>query len=99
MQFNEKNSEFSERTVRSYSARPLTDYSFQAASMAKIGSRCLSSCRPSLRAISQDYFENEEPRSFASEALLFSVMMLAVLPPILNSANALMNLLRSMGTF
>ena len=98
-QFNEKNGKFGEREVRSCSALPLTDYSFRAGSMGKAGGRCLNSCRPSLRAISQDYFENEEPRNFAREAALFGVMMLAVLPPLLNSASALMNLLRSLGTF
>ena len=99
IQFNEKNGDFGERTLRNRSALPMTDYSFHAASMARTGSRCLGSCRPSLRAISQDYFENEEPRSFAIEALVFGVMMMTVLPPLLNSANALMNLLSSIGTF
>ena len=99
IQLNLKNGEFSERAARRSVILPPTDYSYHAASIGKTSNRCLSSCRPSLRAISQDYFENEEPRSFASEALLFSVMMITVLPPLLNSASALMNLLRSMGTF
>jgi hypothetical protein len=98
IQFIQKNGESSERS-RSCSAFPLTDYSYHAASMAKTGSRCFGSCRPSLRAISQDYFETEEPRSFASEALLFTVMMTTAILPILNSASALMHLLRSLGTF
>lgn len=98
-QFNEKCGEFSARALRCGSALPITDYSYQAASLAKTGTRCLSSCRPSFRSISQDYFENEEPRSLVSEAAFFSVMMMTASLLILNSAGALVNVLRAIGTF
>ena len=98
IQFDEKNSrDLSDRESRKGSALPKTDYSFQAASVAN-GSRCLGSCRSSFRAISQDYFKNEAPRSFASEAALFVVIVVTAALPILNSVSALVHLVRSFGT-
>ena len=97
IQFNEKSRcNFSERESRKGSALPKTDYSFQAASNG--GSRCLGSCRSSFRAISQEYFENEAPRSFASEAALFVVIVMTAALPIINSASALVHLVRSFAT-
>ena len=99
IQFNEKSRrDFSDRESCKGSALPKTDYSFQAASVANGGSRCFGSCRPSFRAISQDYFKNEAPRSFASEAAFFSVIVMTSALPILNSASALVHLVRSIGT-
>jgi len=96
IQFNEKRrGDLGDRESRKGFALPQTDYSFQAASVAKSGSLCFGSCRPSFRAISQDYFENEAPRSFAGEAVLFSVIVLTAALPILNSASALVHLVRS----
>ena len=100
IQFNDKSSgDFGERVSRKRSALPKTDYSYHAASMAKSGSRCFGTCRPSLRSISRNYFETEEPRNFLSEAALFSVLGLTAALPILNSVTALMNLLGSIAIF
>lgn len=99
-QLNERSRcNFSERESRKGSLLPKTDYNFQAASVPNGSSRCFSSCRPSFRTISQDYFENEARRSFAGEAILFSVIVMTAALPILNSASALAHLLRSIGTF
>jgi hypothetical protein len=99
IQFNEKSCRDSlSREPRKGSALPKTDYSFQAASVANGGGRCFGSCRPSFRSISQDYFKNEARRSFAGEAILFSVIVMTAALPILNSASALVHLVRSIGT-
>ena len=96
IQFTEKSRrDLSDRASRQGSARPQTDYSFHAASMANGGGRCFGARQPSFRAISQDYFKNEEPRSFAGEAALFLVIVLTAALPIINSASALMHLVRS----
>ena len=93
IQFNEKSrGDFSDR-----GSLPKTDYSFQAASVETGGGRCFCSCRTSFRAISQDYFKNEAPRNFASEAALFSVIVMTAALPILSSAIALVHLVRSFG--
>jgi hypothetical protein len=99
IQFNEKSRrDFSDRESRTGSTLLKTDYSFQAASVANGGGRCFGSCRQSFRAISQDYFKNEARRSFVSEAALFSVIVMTSALPILNSASALVHLVRSIGT-
>jgi hypothetical protein len=97
IQFNEKRrgGYLGDRESRKGFALPQTDYSFQAASVAKSGSLCFGSCRPSFRAISHDYFKNEAPRSFASEAALFVVIVMTAALPIVNSASALLHLVRS----
>ena len=95
IQFNEKSRrDLSDRAFRKGSLLPKTDYNFQAAS-ATNGGRCFGARRPSFRAISQDYFKNEEPRSFAGEAALFVVIVMTAALPIINSASALMHLVRS----
>jgi len=100
IQFNEKSyGHVSERASRKPSALPNMDYSFHGAAIAKSGSRSFCSCRPSLRSISRNYFETEEPRNFLSEAALFSVLGLTAALPILNSVTALMNLLGSIAIF
>lgn len=98
IQFNEKSRrDVSDRESRQGSL-PKTDYNFQAASVANGGGRCFGACRPSFRAISQDYFKNEAPRSFAGEAALFSVIVVTAALPILNSLSALVHLVRSFAT-
>ena len=96
IQFNEKSrSDRSDREFSKGSLLPKTDYSFQAPSVTNGGGRCFGACRPSFRAISQDYFKNEEPRSFAGEAALFVVMVMTAALVIINSASALLHLVRS----
>jgi hypothetical protein len=97
IQFNEKRSR-DQRESRRGSAFPKTDYSLQAASLTHGGGRCFGARRPSFRSISQDYFKNEAPHSFAGEAALFSVIVMTAAVPILNSVSALLHLVRSFGT-
>jgi hypothetical protein len=96
-QFNEKSRDLSDRESRRGSTVSKTDYSFQAASVAN-GGRCFGSRRPSFRTISQDYFKNEAPQSFAGEAALFAVIVMTAAVPILNSVSALLHLVRSFAT-
>jgi hypothetical protein len=99
IEFNERSrGDFRERKSLNGSALPKTDYSFQAASVANDGSRCFGSCRSSFRAISQEYFANEAPRNFASEAALFVVIVMTAALPIVNSVTALAHLARSFAT-
>lgn len=74
---------------------PKTDYSYQASSAANMGGRCFGSRRPSFRAISQDYFKNEAPRSFAAEAALFSVIVMTAAVSVISSASGLVHMVRS----
>jgi hypothetical protein len=93
IQFNEKSRrDLNDRELRQGSPLPKTDYSFQAAAG---GGRCFGAPRPSFRAISQEYFKNEEPRSFAGEAALFVVIVVTAALPIISSASALLHLVHS----
>ena len=97
IQFNQK----SRRDSENYESRqgfslPTTDYSFQAGSLAD-GGRCFGACRTSFRAISQDYFKTEAPRSFVGEAAFFSVIVLTAALPIISTVSALVHLARSLG--
>jgi hypothetical protein len=99
IQFNETSRrDFCDRDFRHGSAFPKTDYCFQAASPVSGSGRCFASRQQSFRAISQDYFKNEAPRTFAGEAVLFSVIVLTAALPILASASALVHMVRSFGT-
>jgi hypothetical protein len=73
---------------------PKTDYSYQAP-LANMGGRCFGSPKPSIRAISQDYFKNEARHSFVTEAALFSVIVLTSAVSVINSAAGLVHLVRS----
>jgi hypothetical protein len=98
-QFDEKSSrDPSDRESRRGSGFPKTDYSFHAASAANGGGSCFGSRRPSFRSISQNYFKNEAPYSFASEAAFFTVIVLTAAVPIISSVNALFHMVRSFGT-
>jgi hypothetical protein len=99
IQFNEKSRrDFNDRDSRQGSALPETDFSYQGTSVANMGGRCFGSRQPSFRSISQDYFKNEARHSFAGEAALFTVIVITAAVPILNSASALLHLVRSFGT-
>ena len=57
----------------------------------------IRSRKPSSYWITQDYFTKEAPRHFACEAVLFWVIIIAAAPPLLNGANAVLELIRSSG--
>jgi hypothetical protein len=91
IQFNEK----SPRDSRAGFAQPHTDYNYQGTSFANMGGRCFGSRQPSFRSISQDYFKYEARKSYAGEAALFVVIVMTAAVPIINSASALLHLVRS----
>jgi len=74
---------------------PKTDCNYQVASMPSRGGRCSGSRRPSIRAVSQEYFKNEARSIFVSEAAFFSVIVLTTAVPLINAATTLVHLVRS----
>jgi len=73
-------------------ALPNTDQHYQVASMPSRGGRFR---RPSIRAVSNDYFKNEARSTFATEAAVFSVIAMTVAVPLIYTAMALVHLVRS----
>jgi hypothetical protein len=100
IQFNEKSRrDLSDRDVHQGSALLQIDYNYQSTSLTNMGGRCFGSRQPSFRSISQDYFKYEARQSYVGEAALFIVIVMTAAVPIINSASALLHLVRSFGAF
>ena len=74
---------------------PKIDQNFQVASMPSRGGRSFGSRHTSIRAVSADYFKNEARSIFATEAAFFSVIVITAAVPLINTAMALVHLVRS----
>ena len=74
---------------------PKIDQSYYAGSMPNRGGRRYDAPRASIRAVSHEYFKNEARSMFATEAAFFSVIVITAAVPLLNSATALVHLVRS----
>ena len=74
---------------------PKIDQNFQVASMPSRGESRFGSRHASIRAISHDYFKNEARSTFATEAAFFSVIVLTAAVPLINTAMAMVHLVRS----
>jgi hypothetical protein len=74
-----------------------TAYHYPTATLDDIGGRWAGDCKPPFRAIRQDYFAREAHHDFASEAVVFCLLMLTTIPLLLNGASAVVGLIRSTG--
>ena len=74
-----------------------TDYDYQAAVLDDVDGGCASDCKPRFRAIDRDYFAREAHYDWASEALVFCVLMLTTIVPLVDGGSAVAGLLRSTG--
>lgn len=74
---------------------PKTDQSYQVASMPSRGGRSFGSRHASIRAVSHDYFKNEARSMFATEAAFFSVIVITAAVPLIYTAMAVVQLVRS----
>jgi hypothetical protein len=52
-------------------------------------------CKPPFHALSRDYFSREAHQDFAIEAAVFFLLMMTTVLPLLNGANAVVELIRS----
>jgi thymidine kinase len=80
---------------RSTLRMPKIDYSYQVSSISSRGGRGYDSRRASIRAISHEYFKNEARSMFVAEAAFFGVIVMTAAVPLINSAAALVHLVRS----
>jgi hypothetical protein len=74
---------------------PKTDCNYQVASMPSRGGRSYGSRHASIRAVSHDYFKNEARSMFVTEAAFFGVIVITAAVPLINTAMALVHLVRS----
>ena len=76
-------------TARASGVAPKTDFNYQATTLEDVRGRRVGDCKPPFHALSRDYF--------ASEAVVFSLLMMATVLPLLNGASAVVELIRSTG--
>jgi hypothetical protein len=75
---------------------PKIDQSYQVASMPSRGGRGHGRRCASIRAVSHEYFKNEARSIFATEAAFFSVIVITAAVPLIYTATALVDLVRSL---
>jgi len=74
---------------------PKTDCSYHVASMPSRSGRSYGSRHASIRAVSHDYFKKEARSMFAAEAAFFGVIVITAAVPLINTAMAIVHLVRS----
>ena len=83
--------------MRTSHVSPKTDYNYQAATLDDVDGGCVGNCKPPFCAIGRDYFAREAHFDWASEALVFCVLMLTTIVPLVDGGSAVAGLLRSTG--
>lgn len=71
---------------------PKIDRAYRSSSIDDFGGRGKTI---RFRDLSGGYFKHEAPRAFATEAAVFGAMLLTVMVPLINSASAVMELVRA----
>jgi hypothetical protein len=74
---------------------PLTDHNYHSVALSGYNSHCVRTNPPSFRSISSDYFKNEAPQDFLSEALFFVAIVLTAVPALMGSVYALAHFVRA----
>jgi hypothetical protein len=74
---------------------PKIDSNYNVGSMPSRGGHSYGSRHASIRAVSHDYFKNEARSMFATEAAFFGVIVMTAAVPLINTAMALVHLVRS----
>lgn len=81
------------RSRNGRSEMPKIDCAFRSSSIGDFGGRGGKTIK--FRDLSGGYFKDEARRAFASEAAVFGAILLTVLVPLINSATAVMHLVRT----
>ena len=76
---------------------PQTDHHYQTCKMPGGCGEPVNFQGPAFFKISNDYFAEEEPRSFAIEAGIFAALLLTAILPIVNGVEAVATLIHSLG--
>ena len=75
--------------TRKRTAFPMTDFAFKASSLGDFSGHCRGDKFPSFRGISADYFKNEAPKNFVSEAAVFALIVATVAVPVFQAVRGL----------
>jgi hypothetical protein len=74
---------------------PFVDYHYQTSSLENLTGRC-AKLSNSFRDISRDYFDTEDNHDFLSNAAIFVALIASALVPIVSSASAVVELVRTL---
>ena len=85
------------RALRHGRSFPRTDSRYQARTLPGNCGEPVSVHEPAFFEISNDYFADEAPRSFAMDAGVFATLMLTAILPIVNSVQAVATLIHNVG--
>ena len=75
---------------------PKTDCNYTVFALSGSCSKRITTAR-SFRHMSDDYFKNEAPHSFAGEGAFFAVIVMTVAAALLSNASALHHFVRAIG--
>jgi len=75
---------------------PKTDYSYTTVALTGSCAKRIADAH-SFRQISDDYFKDEAPHSFAGEGAFFAVIVMTVAAALLSNASALHDFVRAIG--
>ena len=75
----------------------VTDFNYHSIALGEQNSCCVQTALPAFRNISRDYFETEARQYFLAEASVFAVIMLTAVFPLVNGAQAVLNLVHVFG--
>jgi len=87
----------SPHTARMSRRSPKTEFDYQAATLDDIRGRRVEDCQPPFHALSRDYFTREAHQHFASEAVVFCLLMMTAALPLLDGASAVIQLIHLAG--
>lgn len=76
---------------------PKLHQQFRSNPAADFAGRCHGNPAPSFRRISDDYFKNEAPGHFVSEAVVFGLMIVTAAVPVIQGARGAVHFLRIVG--
>jgi hypothetical protein len=88
-QFNDIKTRRDSVDTRKRAPLPMTDFAFKANSFGDFSGRCRGDKVPSFRGISADYFKNEAPKNFFSEAAVFALIVITVAVPVFQAVRGL----------
>jgi len=76
---------------------PITDCNYHSVAFGCYSGHCAKAVSPSFHSLSRDYFKTEARQYFLAETIVFAVIMAMAVLPIVNGAEAVIDLVRAIG--
>ena len=74
---------------------PVTDFNYHSVTLDGYNGRCAKTGEPSFHTISRDYFKDEARHDFLAEAIVFASILATAALPLLQGAQAVVHLIRT----